>query len=102
MGQCVLCVQGYNMRIHHAFLLILLVCQFGLGFTGKAKKDEDAKEPEEAAADAEGSELQMHPEMALRMHRGKLLKKHPVLLRKHQQKRLQILLAITALKHSKL
>merc|ERR1712098_386629 len=55
MGQCVLCVQGYNMRIHHAFLLILLVCQFGLGFTGKAKKDEDAKEPEEAAADAEGS-----------------------------------------------
>merc|ERR1712126_204827 len=53
--QCVLCVQGYNMRIHHAFLLILLVCQFGLGFTGKAKKDEDAKEPEEAAADAEGS-----------------------------------------------
>merc|ERR1712050_551568 len=54
MGQCVLCVQGYNMRLHHAFLLILLVCQFGLGFTGKAKKDEDAKEPEEAAADAEG------------------------------------------------
>merc|ERR1711881_376006 len=53
--QCVLCVQGYNMRLHHAFLLILLVCQFGLGFTGKAKKDEDSKEPEEAAADAEGS-----------------------------------------------
>merc|ERR1739842_254101 len=54
MGQCVVCVQGYNMRIHHAFLLILLVCQFGLGFTGKAKKDKDA-EPEEPAADAEGS-----------------------------------------------
>merc|ERR1739840_7833 len=52
--ECVVCVQGYNMRIHHAFLLILLVCQFGLGFTGKAKKDKDA-EPEEPAADAEGS-----------------------------------------------
>merc|ERR1712236_9851 len=48
-------------------------------------------------------QLKKHPEKPLKMHRGKLLKKHPVMVRrKHQQKGLQILLAITALKHSKL
>merc|ERR1712243_307317 len=53
MGQtweCVLCVHKYNMRIHHAFLLVLLVCQFGLGLTEKKAKDKDAEEPETEAS----------------------------------------------------
>merc|ERR1711955_77867 len=52
-------VHKYNMRIHHAFLLVLLVCQFGLGLTEKKPKDKDAEEPEteapgEGAADPAG------------------------------------------------